>query len=92
MRQRPLPRSDTHGLGRFALRMALVNLTGSVASWANGLHDGLSKAGLADAAAAFEPSPPFAAAEPTSADCERLGDYVEERMEVLQELLARDRT
>jgi hypothetical protein len=72
--------------------MALVNLTGSVASWAHGLHEGLSKAGQDEAAAAFAESPPFAAAEPTPRDCDRLSDYVETRMEVLRDLLTGDAT
>jgi hypothetical protein len=79
---------DTRGLERFKTRMALVELTGYAASWANGLHDGLTKAGLAEAAAAFAPSPPFAASDPTASDYDQLGDFVEARMNVLQELLA----
>jgi hypothetical protein len=89
MRQRRLP-GDTHGLERFKTRMALVNLTGSVASWAQGLHDGLSGAGNTEAAAVFVPSPPFAATDPTTGDYEQLGDFVEARMKVLEELLASD--
>jgi hypothetical protein len=84
-------RSDGgHGLERFALRMALVDLAGSVARWAHGLHDGLSKAGLAEAAAVFAHSPPLPATDPTTGDCDRLGEYVEARMQALAELLAAD--
>jgi hypothetical protein len=90
MRQRGLIRSDTHGLEQFTMRMALVNLTGSVASWANGLHDGLSKTGNLDAARVFAVSPPFAATDPTTGDYDQLGDFVEARTKVLQELLASD--
>jgi hypothetical protein len=91
IRQRRRLPSDTHGLERFTVRMALVNLTGSVATWAHGLHHGLSRAGQAAAAAAFAQSPPFAAAEPTTADYDRLSEYVEARMTVLRDLLAEDR-
>jgi hypothetical protein len=80
----------THGLERFALRMALVDLAGSVARWAIGLHDGLSKAGHVEAAAVFALGPPFPATDPTTDDCDQLGEYVEARMEELQELLAAD--
>src|SRR6266568_2082059 len=87
MRQRGLL-ADTHGLERFKTRMALVDLTGSLASWAKGIHDGLAKTGNAEAAAAFALSPPFAATDPTATDYDQLGDFVETRMQVLQELLA----
>lgn len=89
-RQRRLP-GDTHGLERFKTRMALVEATGSVASWAKGLHEGLSRAGNTEAAAVFAPSPPFAAADPTSGDYDQLGAFVETRMKVLEELLASER-
>jgi hypothetical protein len=90
MRQRGLLPGDTHGLERFKTRMALVNLTGSVASWANGLHDGLSKAAYVEVAAVFAASPPFAATDPATGDYDQLGDFLEERMKVLEELLASD--
>ena len=70
--------------------MALVELTGTVATWANGIHDGLGKAGIAQAAAVFAPGPPFASSEPTAADYERLTDFVEACMEVLEQVLASD--
>jgi len=79
---------DSHGLEQFAIRMAIVDLTGAVARWAGGLHDGLSRARQARAAAAFAASPPFAAADPTTGDCDRLAAYVEERMELLEDLLS----
>ena len=72
--------------------MALVNLTGSVASWADGLQEGLARTGSTDAAAVFALGPPFAATEPTTGDCDRLAQYVEARMTVLQDLLASDAT
>jgi hypothetical protein len=90
MRQRRRLPSDTHGLGQFEGRMAIVNLTGLVARWAHGLHDGLSKVGRADAAAPFALSPPFAAADPTPDDCDRLGEYVEARVQLLHDLLVAD--
>ncbi len=70
--------------------MALVDLTGWAASWANGLHDGLSRAGYGETAAVFAVSPPFAATDPTTRDCDQLGEYVQARMRVLQDLLAAD--
>jgi hypothetical protein len=70
--------------------MALVDLTGSVARWARNLHDGLSEVGECKAAAAFAMSPPFAAAHPTTTDCDRLSEYVEDRISLLQDLLAHD--
>lgn len=82
--------SDRYGLERFTLRMALVDLTGSVARWAKGLHDGLAKVGRTEAAAAFAGGPPFAATEPATEDCDRLSDYVSERIGLLGDLLAAD--
>jgi hypothetical protein len=89
-RQRRLLLAETHGLERFTLRMALVNLTGSVAKWANGLRDGLNKVGHAETDALFAVSPPFADADPTTDDCDQLARYVEARMEALHDLLAED--
>ncbi len=89
-RQRRLLLAATHGLDRFTLRMALVNLTGSVARWANGLGNGLNKVGHAETAALFAIDPPFAAADPTSDDCDQLAEYVEARMKALRDLLAED--
>jgi hypothetical protein len=68
--------------------MALVNLTGSVAGWANGLRHGLSKVGHAESAALFAVSPPFAAADLSTDDCDQLAGYVEARMKALDDLLA----
>lgn len=82
--------AGTHGLERFTTRMALVELTGRVARWANGLHDGLSRTEHAEAAAAFALGPSFASADFTESDYDRLGDYVEARMQVLRDLLAAD--
>jgi hypothetical protein len=65
-------------------------LTSAGASWAKGLHEGLSQAGHAEAAAVFALSPPFAATDPTTDDCDRLGEYVEARMKLLQDLIAED--
>jgi hypothetical protein len=87
-RQRLQLLEETHGLARFTQRMALVNLTGSIAAWANGLRDGLNKVGHADAAALFGIDPPFAATDPSTDDCDRLAEYVEARMAALGELLA----
>jgi hypothetical protein len=89
-RQRRLLLGETHGLERFELRMALVSLTGSVARWASGLRDGLSKVGHAETAALFAISPPFAAADPTTDDCDQLAEYVEARMKALDDFLAAD--
>lgn len=89
-RQRRLLLTETHGLERFTLRMGLVNLTGSVARWASGLGDGLNKVGRAETAALFAVSPPFAAADSTTEDCDRLAEYVETRMKALDDLLAED--
>ena len=89
-RQRRLLLPEAHGLERFRLRMALVNLTGSVARWANGLRDGLSKVDRGETAALFAISPPFAAADPSTDDCDRLAEYVEARITALDDLLAAD--
>jgi hypothetical protein len=89
-RQRRLLLAETHGLERFTLRMALVNLTGSVARWANGLGDGLNNVGRAETAALFAITPPFAAADPTIDDCDQLAEYVEARMNAVHDLLAED--
>ncbi len=89
-RQRRLLLAETHGLERFTRRMALVNLTGSVARWANGLHDGLNRVGHAETAALFAISPPFAAADLSTEDCDQLAEYVQARMEALEDLLAED--
>jgi hypothetical protein len=72
------------------MRMALVDLNGSVARWARNLHDGLIKVGDAKAAAVFAVSPPFAATDPTIGDCDLLSEYVEVRISSLRDLLARD--
>lgn len=89
-RQRRLLLAQTHGLERFTIRMALVNLTGSVARWGNGLRDGLERAGHAETAALFAAGPPFPAGDPSAEDCDRLGEYVEARMKAIQDLLAGD--
>jgi hypothetical protein len=89
-RQRRLLLEETHGLERFTLRMALVNLTGSVAKWASGLGDALKKVGQAETAALFAINPPFAAADPSTDDCDKLAEYVEARMGALRDLLAQD--
>ena len=91
-RQRRLLFAETHGLERFTLRMALVNLTGSVAKWASGLDNGLNKVGHAETAALFAIGPPFAATDPTTTDCEQLAEYVEDRMKALHDLLDEDAT
>jgi hypothetical protein len=70
--------------------MALVDLNGSVARWARNLHDGLIKVGDTKAAAVFAVSPPFAATDPTIGDCDLLSEYVEVRISLLQDLLARE--
>jgi hypothetical protein len=80
--------AETHGLERFALRMALVDLTGSVATWGNAVHERLEEAGHVEAAALFATGPPFAATDPSSDDCDRLSEYVEARLQVLGDLLA----
>lgn len=87
-RRRPQNAREVHGLDRFALRMGLVELTGSVAAWANGLHSGLLKWEEPEAAARFAVGPPFAATEPGQADYDRLTDYLQERIELLRRLLA----
>lgn len=86
-RQRREVSRQRSGLERFATRMSLVDLTGSVARWADGLRGGLERAGHLDAAARFAASPPFAAADPTGADCDRLTEYVQARVEILDRLL-----
>jgi hypothetical protein len=82
--------THTHALGQFTRRMALVDLTGSVASWAKEVHDGLSEAGHVEVAAVFALSPPFAAADPTTGDYDRLEQHVAARMQVLEDLLSAD--
>lgn len=86
VRQRELP-GDTHGLGRFRTRMALVELTGTVASWAGGVHDRLITTRNSEAAAVFGEAPPFADAEPAAGEYDQLLDFVQARMRVLEELL-----
>jgi hypothetical protein len=86
-RQRRLLPTDTHGLARFSVRMALVDLTGSAAKWTRELHDGLRGAGEVQAAAMFASSPPFAATDPTPEDCDRLCAWLEERIGVLSDIL-----
>lgn len=78
------------GLERFGARMALVDLTGSVAAWANGLHGGLNRWGFDEAAAAFETGPPFPATDLGAADYDHLAEYLEIRMGVLRELSEAD--
>ena len=89
-RQRRLLLAETHGLERFRLRLALVDLTGSVAKWGNGVNDGLNKVGRAETGALFAIPPPFAASDPTAEDCDNLAEYVEVRMKALHDLLADD--
>jgi hypothetical protein len=88
--QREQLRTETRGLDRFSIRMALVEVTGAVAGWTKEVHDGLSRAGHPEAALVFAPGPPFPATDPTSDDCDRLGDYLEARMKALQDLLNED--
>jgi hypothetical protein len=88
-RQGRQPLVETHGLAQFTRRMAFVELTGSVSSWAKGVHDGLSEAGHLEAAAVFASAPPFAAASPTPNDYELLEDHVTTRVQVLRDLLDR---
>jgi hypothetical protein len=89
-RQRRQLLAETHGLERFALRMALVDLTGSVARWGNALYERLEEAGHVEAAAPFATAPPFAATDPSTDDCDQLAEYVEARLQVLGDLLAGD--
>jgi len=89
-RQRRLLLAESHGLERFTRRMAVVNLTGSVARWAHGVGDGLNKVGHTETAALFAVSPPFAAADPSAEDCDRLAEYVETRLGAVDDLLAED--
>lgn len=86
-RRRRAAAGERHGLERFTVRMGLVELTGSIAAWAGGLHAGLIKAGAGEAAASFAFSPPFAS-EVEDADFDRLRDYVAIRVELLAGLLA----
>ena len=86
-RRRRAADGEMHGLERFTVRMGLVQLTGSIAAWADGLRAGLHKRGFEDAAARFASSPPFAG-EVADADFQRLQDYVVARVELLGELLA----
>jgi len=89
-RQRRLLLAETHGLDRFRVRMALVNLTGSVARWAHGLNHGLNKVGHTETAGLFAIDPPFAAADPSTDDCDQLAEYVQAHMNALHDLLAED--
>ena len=73
-RQRRLLEGETHGLARFTIRMSVVNLTGACAKWTRRLHDGLSRAGENEAAAMFASSPPFAATDLSSEDCDLLAE------------------
>ncbi len=87
VRERRVQQGAT-GLERFATRMAMVELTGSIARWAGAVRDGLAKAGCTEAAALFALTPPFAEPEPTQEDYDRLDDYVQARVAMLTELLA----
>jgi hypothetical protein len=87
--QRRVLQTDAHGLGRFAQRMAFVDVTGSVAAWATALQDALAEAGDAEGAATLASSPPFAAGQPTAGDCDRLAAYVEARLALIEDLLGR---
>lgn len=53
----------------------------------HGLRDGLDKLSDAERAALFAIGPPFAARDATTEDCDRLGEYVEARVELLRDLL-----
>jgi len=85
-RRRRLAEAGRHGLERFTGRMGLVELTGSIATWTNGLRAGLLKEGGEVAAEGFASNPPFAT-EAAGADYDRLCDYVARRVELLGELL-----
>ncbi len=85
--QRLLP-TDSRGLGRFAIRMALVDLTGAAARWSRVLQHALLDACLPEAADAFASPPPFAQTDTGPEDCERLLDWVQARTTVLDGLLA----
>ena len=87
-RQHRLLPTDSHGLGRFAIRMALVDLTGAAARWSRTVHGVLLDAGLPEAAAAFASAPPFAETDTGPEDCERLHEWVQARTNVLDGLLA----
>ena len=86
-RQREAADGRLRGLERFTVRMSLVELTGLIAAWANGLQAGLIKVGAGDGARPFAVSPPFAE-EVTEADYDHLKDYLAVRVEILTELLA----
>jgi hypothetical protein len=70
--------------------MALVELTGSVAAWAKGLVEGLTRWGFDEAAASFSSGPPFPATDVSAADYDRLAEYLEAGTGVLRELLDAD--
>jgi len=75
-------------MDRFSRRMALVELTGSVAAWAKGLAKGLEKVGRSDSADLFSVSPPFASAGSGADGYDELHEYVQARMTALADLLA----
>jgi len=85
-RRRRQAEGGRHGLDRFRGRMGLVELTGSIAAWTNGLRAGLLKEDRHDAAEGFASNPPFAT-EAAGADYDRLRDYVLRRVDLLGELL-----
>jgi hypothetical protein len=89
-RQRRLLLAETHGLERFTQRMALVNLTGSVAKWGSRLRAGFDSVGDAETAAVFAIAPPFAATNPTTDDCDHLRDCVDALVKALDDFLAGD--
>ncbi len=88
-RQRRMMATASNGLARFTVRMALVQETGATAKWARRIHDGLIRWDERDAAEAFAAAPPFAATDPAPEDCDRLSDWIQDRVAVLADLLAR---
>ena len=82
--------SQNSGLDRFRARMALVELTGSVAAWAEGLRAGLARWEFAGAATAFADGPPFPQTDTRNTDYEQLSDYVQAGMTFLAALLQDD--
>jgi hypothetical protein len=77
-------------MGHFTTEMKLKAISDGIQQWAAGLRKGLANAGYTDAAALVAGNASTASGHPTSGDYDRLRQFVEDRMTVIQELLSRN--